>query len=183
GSDRRRGGRRRPRRPAHPEHPRTPAALQTSAESPPEIRAHVRNQEDRHGKTPGHRIRTRLLLAHSPGHHPPGRRNRPAPAGPRTVEPRAVPAATRGPQPCPDTAAAITKTDSETETEHQDQCTPVWHKRLKSVVLISSPASGRWWRSSARHWTASTSASSPTACSMPCPPPASSAPPGSAAST
>src|SRR5208283_3703900 len=58
-----------------------------------------------------------------------------APAGPRTVEPRAVPAATRGPQPCPDTAAAITKTDSETETEHQHQCTPVWHKRLKSVVL------------------------------------------------
>src|SRR5208283_1338415 len=146
GSDRRRGGRRRPRRPAHPEHPRTPAALQTSAESPPEIRAHVRNQEDRHGKTPGHRIRTRLLLAHSPGHHPPGRRNRPAPAGPRTVEPRAVPAATRGPQPCPDTAAAITKTDSETETEHQDQCTPVWHKRLKSVVLGPEPPVSCSWR-------------------------------------
>src|SRR5260370_26432189 len=30
GSDRRRGGHRRPRRPAHPQHPRTPAAPQTS---------------------------------------------------------------------------------------------------------------------------------------------------------
>ena len=43
-------------------------------------------------------------------------------------------------------------------------------------------ASGRWSGSSARHWTASMSASSPTACSMPCPPPPSSAAPASAAS-
>jgi len=48
---------------AHPEHPRTAAALQTRAESTPEIPARLRDQDDRHRETPGHRIRARLLLA------------------------------------------------------------------------------------------------------------------------
>jgi hypothetical protein len=49
--------------------------------------------------TPGHSIRTRVLLAAAA--HRPRKGGTPAPAGPRTVEPRAIPAATRGPQPCP----------------------------------------------------------------------------------
>ena len=61
GRDRRCSRRRRPRRPAHPQRPRTAAALQTRAESPPEIPARHRDQDDRHRETPGHRIRTRLL--------------------------------------------------------------------------------------------------------------------------
>ena len=59
------------------------------------------HQDDRHRETPGHRVRARLLLARRRRHRPSGRRNRPAHAGPRTVEPRAIPAATRGRQPCP----------------------------------------------------------------------------------
>ena len=63
GRDRRRSRDRRPRHAAHPEHPRTAAALQTRAESTPEIPARLRDQDDRHRETPGHRIRARLLLA------------------------------------------------------------------------------------------------------------------------
>ena len=54
--------------PAHPERPRTAAALETGAESPPEIPARHRHQDDHHRETPGHRIRTRLLLAPAPSH-------------------------------------------------------------------------------------------------------------------
>ena len=63
GRARRRGGRRRPRRPAHPEPPRAAAALAARAESTPEIPACRRDQDHRHRETPGHRIRTRILLA------------------------------------------------------------------------------------------------------------------------
>ena len=101
GSARRRGGRRRPRRPAHPERPRPAAALRTRAESTPEIPARHRHQDNRHRETPGPRVRARLLLARRQDRNPPGRRKRPARAGPRTVEPRATPAATRGHEPCP----------------------------------------------------------------------------------
>ncbi len=54
---------RRPRRPAHPQRPRPAAALRTRPESTPEIPARHRDQAHRHRETPGHRVRTRLLLA------------------------------------------------------------------------------------------------------------------------
>ena len=113
----------------------------TRPESPPEIPARHRHQDDRHRETPGHRLRPRLLLAARPGHSPSGRRNRPRPPGPRTVEPRARPAATRGPQPCPQTGNVTTKTDSRTDTEHEDRNTQTT-KHLKSLVL-GLPQRGR----------------------------------------
>ena len=69
------------------------------AESTPEIPPRLRDKDDRHRKTPGHRIPA--LASHSPRQHhsPRERRNRPASAGPRTVEPRDQPPATRGHQP------------------------------------------------------------------------------------
>jgi hypothetical protein len=51
------------------------------------------------------------------------------------VEPHAIPAAKRGQKPYPHTAAAITKTDSKTDTEHQTSNTPECFKQLKSLVL------------------------------------------------
>jgi hypothetical protein len=72
---------------------RAPAALRTRAESTPEIPAHCRDQAHRHRETPGHCVRTRIHLA----------RSRNAVVGkekpPRPAEPRATPAATRGPKP------------------------------------------------------------------------------------
>ena len=55
-------------------------------------------------------------------------------AGARTVEPRR-PAATRGQTPCPHTTAAITETDSKTETGQQSRNTLTPYKHPKSVVL------------------------------------------------
>ena len=133
-------GRRRPRRPAHPEPPRPAAALQTRAESTPEIPARHRHQDNRHRETPGQRIRARILLARRQDRKPSGRRNRPARAGPRTVEPRATPAATRGSQPSPHRAATTTKPDFKTGTEHQNRNTPERHKHLKSLVLGAGAA-------------------------------------------
>ena len=68
----RRGGRRRPRLPAHPEHPRTAAALRTGPESTAEVPARQRHEDHRHRETPGHNIRTRILLARR-GTRPPGK--------------------------------------------------------------------------------------------------------------
>lgn len=74
----------------------------------------LRDQDDTHRETPGHGIRTRLLIAC--GSTAPGeRRNRPASAGPRPVEPRAIPAR--------DTRASVMpahypETDFRTRTEH-----------------------------------------------------------------
>jgi len=56
-------------------------------------------------------------------------------AGARTVEPRASPAATRGQTPRPHTTAAITETDSRTETGQQSRKTLTLYKHPKSVVL------------------------------------------------
>ncbi len=111
------------------------AALQARAESTPEIPARRRHQEDGHRETPGHRVRTRLLLAGHPRTGPVRKEEPPAQAGPRTVEPRAAPAATRGPNLCPHTGNATTKTDSRTETEHEHCYTSESLKHLKSVVL------------------------------------------------
>ena len=58
-----------------------------------------------------------------PGPEPVRKEEPPRPPGPRTVEPRASPAATRGQKPCPHAAAAITETDSKTETEHNKRNT------------------------------------------------------------
>jgi hypothetical protein len=101
GSDRSSGRLRRPRMPAHPQSPRPATALRAGAESTAEIPARQRHQDNHHRETQGHRVRTRLLLTPAPGPAT-GRRN-PAPASrdPRPVEPRAVPAATRGLKPCP----------------------------------------------------------------------------------
>jgi hypothetical protein len=52
------------------------------------------------------------------------------------VEPRARPAATRGQQPCPDTASTTGKTGTRIETEHEDHNTPNKRKHLKSLVLV-----------------------------------------------
>ena len=54
------------------------SALQTRAESTPEIPARHRHQDDHHRETPGHRLRPRLLLPAPPGHDTSGRRYRPA---------------------------------------------------------------------------------------------------------
>src|SRR5205823_11756102 len=50
--------------------------------------ARHRHQEDGHRETPGHRVRTRLLLAGHPRTGPVRKEEPPAQAGPRTVEPR-----------------------------------------------------------------------------------------------
>ena len=77
GRHRRRGGRRSTRRAAHPERHRPPAPLTARPESPPEIRAHLRDETDRHRETPGHRVRARHRVTPRPGRNPPGRSNRP----------------------------------------------------------------------------------------------------------
>ena len=64
GRHRRRRGRRRPRHAAHPENPRTGTPLRTRPESPPEIRAYLRDETDRHRETPGHRLRAQHLVNH-----------------------------------------------------------------------------------------------------------------------
>ena len=95
---------------------------------------------DRHRETPGHRVRTRLQLARRARRaRQEGGGTAPARPGPRTVEPRASPAATRGPQPYPDTGNVITETDSRTDTEHQDRNTSGQPKHLKSLVLGREP--------------------------------------------
>ena len=53
----------------------------TRPESTPEIPARHRDQDNRHRETPGHRVRTRLLLAARQERSPSGRRNRPRPPG------------------------------------------------------------------------------------------------------
>ncbi len=57
------------------------------------------------------------------------------------MEPRAIPAATRGPKPCPYFSGGTTKPDSKTGTEHHSGNTPEHHKHLKSLVLTPDPAS------------------------------------------
>ena len=59
--------------------------------------------------------------------------------GPRTVEPHATPAATRGPQPCPRPDHAITKTDSKNDAEHKGSNIPEQSKHLKYAVLGRGP--------------------------------------------
>lgn len=51
------------------------------------------------------------------------------------MEPRAIPAATRGTNPCPHSSGGTTKPDSKIGTEHQSGNTPEHHKHLKSLVL------------------------------------------------
>ncbi len=51
------------------------------------------------------------------------------------MEPRATPAATRGPQPHPGNRRTTTKTDSRTRTEHKNRYSPASRKHLKSLVL------------------------------------------------
>jgi hypothetical protein len=51
------------------------------------------------------------------------------------VEPRAGPAATRGPFSCPPAGNTTTKTDLKTHTEHKRHYTPDDPKHLKSLVL------------------------------------------------
>ena len=76
------------------------------AESTPEIPAHVRDQAHRHREIPGHRVRARPPL--NPPPRPRDREEESQPRGPRPVEPRARPAATRGPFPCPHATAKRT---------------------------------------------------------------------------
>ena len=73
------------------------------------------------GKPADHRVRPRLLITPPPEPEParkegtaPGRRGR----GPWNRAPST--AATRGQKPCPHITAATTKTDSKTDTDHQD---------------------------------------------------------------
>ena len=138
GRDRRRSRRRRPRRAARPERPRTAAALQARPESTPEIPA--RHRAPRR-PSPGN-PRSPSSPPASASSPPPdtGRQEggtAPAP-GPRTVEPRAGPAATRGSCPCPHGGDTTTKTDSRTRTEHERRYTPERPKHLKSLVLTFS---------------------------------------------
>ena len=55
------------------------------------------------------------------------------------MEPRAIPAATRGPQPSPHRAATTAKPDFKTGIEHKNGNTPERHKHLKSLVLAHVP--------------------------------------------
>ena len=100
----RRSRRRRPRRPAYPERHRAGTPLRARAESPPEIPAHHRDETDRHRETQGHRIHAQRRVSRSQAGHA-GKEEPPRHAGPRTVEPRAIPAATRGQKPRPDIIA------------------------------------------------------------------------------
>ena len=59
------------------------------------------------------------------------------------MEPRARPAATRGPRPCPQTSNVATKTDSRTDREHERRYTPESNKHLKSLVLAFEPETQR----------------------------------------
>ena len=62
----------------------------------PKFRACLRDQADRHRETPGHRVRAQRRVNH--GQAPAVRKEEPPRCpGPRTVEPHATPAATRGP--------------------------------------------------------------------------------------
>jgi hypothetical protein len=65
----------------------------------------------------------------------------PRPPGPRTVEPRARPAATRGFRPYPLADSIAVKTDSRTHTEHKRYYTSERPKHLKSLVLAGSGVS------------------------------------------
>ncbi len=104
------------------------------AESTPEIPPRHRDQAHRYWETPGHRVRTRILLSHPARTPPPGRRSRPpgqdrgpwnrAPAPPRHA----------GEKLCPDTKR---ETDSRAPIEHHDHKAPGSTKHLKSVVLTS----------------------------------------------
>ena len=60
--------------------PGTP--LTARPESPPEIPAHNRDQENRHQETPGHRVRAQPGVNRSRAENPSGRRNRPGRRGP-----------------------------------------------------------------------------------------------------
>jgi hypothetical protein len=158
GRARSRSRRRRPRRAAHPEHRRPRTPLTARAESPPEIPARHRDQADRHRETAGHRIRTRLLVA-QPQPEPDRKEEQPRPPGPRTVEPRATPAATRGRKPRRQSGGAITETDSKTDTEHQGYNTLECRKYLKSLVLgirrhkgVHSGSAVNWSRHGGLWW-------------------------------
>jgi hypothetical protein len=70
----------RPRAPAHAEHPGPGPALAPRPESPPQIRAQVRVQADRHREIPGHRVRARPTLNPVPAPAQ-GRRTAPARRG------------------------------------------------------------------------------------------------------
>ena len=51
------------------------------------------------------------------------------------MEPRAIPAATRGTKPWPHSGSGTTKPDSKTNTEHESGNNPECRKHLKSLVL------------------------------------------------
>ena len=51
------------------------------------------------------------------------------------MEPRAIPAATRGLKSCPHSRGVPTQPDSKTETEHDNGNNPERRKHLKSLVL------------------------------------------------
>jgi hypothetical protein len=70
------------------------------------------------------------------------RRKEESPRPPGIVEPRAVPAATRGQEPYPPIIAAITKTDSKTGTEHENHNTPADNKHLKILWALARPFPG-----------------------------------------
>ena len=99
----------------------------------PKFRHAIRDQTDCHRKTPGHHIHARHRISRA--RHGNRKEGGTAPPGPRTVEPRARPAATRGPQPRPHAGTATTKTDSKADTEHKTGNDSAGYKHLKSVVL------------------------------------------------
>ena len=81
------------------------------------------------------------------------------------MEPRAIPAATRGPQPSPHRAATTAKPDFKTGIEHKNGNTPERHKHLKSLVLGPghSSACHAWpsWEHSRRYQSKVRAASCP----------------------
>ena len=89
------------------------------AQKPARNPAYLRHQADDHRETPGHRVRAQPRI-NRPGRKPARKEEPPRPPGPRPVEPRARPAATRGQHLCPHAASTTTETDSMTETRHQE---------------------------------------------------------------
>jgi hypothetical protein len=75
---------------------------------------------------------TRTARKEEPPRHP----------GPRTVEPRAAPAATRGPQPYQHITTEAMKTDSTAAKRHEDRNNPAQRKHLKSLVLTYNQLDG-----------------------------------------
>jgi hypothetical protein len=115
--------------------PRPPAPLTTRPESPPEIRAHHRDETDRHRQIPGHGVRARYRVKPRPGRTPVRKEEPPPPRGAADRGTARHPAATRGQNPCPRPGQRNRETDSEIHTEHRGPEPPAGYKHLKSLVL------------------------------------------------